>query len=298
MNLTPKNINIVQQNRRVDTEEKLVNYILTQLGDGLITVDVSRDQILFSIDETFDKFTRWAYDAQQHAVFIIETSSGVHDYILDDRILDIYDMNIIDTTTSYGSGGGINGSWQGMPLGQVIGAPLYVPYVSPDGSSSSLETGASGAPYGAGASGVAGGISSDRTDGGNDGNIEGILASWANAEMMQNIFAQSVAYNYNTQNHILRIFDEINGPIMIEAAMIYVPNPMYDMAYGHPWIKEYSLNLVKKRWGENIAKFSTTLVGGSTLNYDRIISEAQEALDKLDEDLLNKYSPAFGIFSA
>jgi len=112
------------------------------------------------------------------------------------------------------------------------------------------------------------------------------------------MFGQSISFDFNSQNHILRIFEPILTPIAIEASIIYVPNPEHDDAYGHAWIKAYSLNKTKLIWGQNVGKYSQSLVGGASVNYDRIIQEAQEQLQQLEEDLLEKYSAPLGIYSA
>ncbi len=289
----PKNINTSLRSRKIDSEEKLVKYIRTQLGEPLITVDVTDEQILNAIDDTFLKFTDWAYDAQQHQIFVIEMQSDIQDYILDDRVKAIYDMSIADTTTSYAAygGGGINlGGFGMVPIG-------YIPYIDPMGNASSLErNGSMGGP--GSATGVAGGVSGPNTGGGSAGDkLEAAWSNLANMQTYQNLFGKSVSFDYNNQNHVLRIFEQYSGPVAIEAALEYAPNPEYDLVYGHAWIKEYSLNLVKNVWGQNVGKYSSSLVGGSEINYDRLISESESALDRLHEELLEKYSEALGIFS-
>lgn len=287
----PANINIAQRSRKIDSEEKLVNYIKTQLGAPLITVDVTDNQILQCIDDTFAKFVDWAYDAQQHQVFVIETKENVQDYLLDDRVLEIYDISIADTTTSYANfaGGGISlGGFGQIPVN-------YIPYVNMEGQVSSLERG-SGGSYSA--TGVAGGVTGPTTGGGSRSDqFNQAYASLADAQTMQNLFGKSVSYDFNSQNHILRIFEQVQGPIAIEAVLEYIPNPDYDDAYGHAWIKEYSLNLVKRVWGQNVGKYSQSLVGGTEINFDRLITEAQTELDRLNEELIERYSEALGVYS-
>ena len=288
----PKNISISSQDRKVNSEAKLVKYIRTQLGEPLITCDVTDAQILNCIDDTFLKFTDWVFDAQQHMTFVIEMQAGIQDYILDDRIKAIYDMSIADTTTSYAAygGGGVNlGSFGQIPIG-------YIPFIDPMGNSSSLETSGGGGP--GSATGVAGGVAGPNTGAKDDkGGVETAWAAMANAQTYQNLFGKSVSFDFNNQNHILRIFANHSGPVMIEGALNYAPNPEHDDVYGHNWIKSYSLNLVKHVWGENVSKYSASLVGGSTINYDRILSESENELAKLDEQLIERYSEALGIFS-
>lgn len=287
----PANINIAQRTRKIDSEEKLVNYIKTQLGAPLITVDVTEEQILQCIDDSFDKFVDWAYDAQQHQIFLINTTENIQDYILDIRVREIYDISIADTTTSYAN------SSSGISLGGFGSVPVnYIPYVDMEGNTSSLE-GYGG--IGSSATGVAGGVTGPHAGGYSAGDQMNIAyASMVNSQIAQNIFGKSVSYDFNSQNHILRIFEQVSGNIAIEAALEYIPNPEYDDAYGHTWIKAYALNLAKRTWGQNVGKFDQSLIGGANINYQRLIDEAQMEIDRLNEELLEKYSEALGIFSA
>jgi len=294
MNNPPRNINLTQQNRKINSEDKLVDYIKTMLGDGLITVDVSDKQIRLAIDDTVRKWADWAYSGQQHMVFIINAKEEVNSYYLDERILAIYGISIADSTSSYGSGSGNGASLGGF--GQI--GVNYIPYVNMEGQVSSLERGGTGfGNYSA--TGVAGGVAGGPATNGNPlEQMEIAYVQLVQSQMMQSMFGESVSFDFNPSNHILRIFEPMSGPILIEGALEYIPNPDHDDAYGHTWIKEYALNKVKLIWGQNVGKYSQTLIGGASINYDRMISEAQEALDKLEEDLLNKYSEAMGVFSA
>jgi hypothetical protein len=294
MNNPPRNINLNQQNRKINTEEKLVDYIKTMLGDGLITVDVSDKQIKLAIDDTVRKWADWAYSGQQHMVFTIEAKDTVNSYYLDERILAIYGISIADSNTNYGSGSGGGTSLGGF--GQI--GVNYIPYVNMEGQVSSLERG--GAGFGNySATGVAGGVAGGPATSGNPmEQMEIAYVQLVQSQMLNSMFGESVSFDFNPSNHILRIFEPIAGPILIEGALEYIPNPDHDDAYAHSWVKEYALNKVKLIWGQNVGKFTQNLIGGASINYDRLISEAQEALDRLDEDLLNKYSEALGIFSS
>jgi hypothetical protein len=297
-----KNLNQRQRSRKIDSEDKLVQYIRTQLGDPLITVDVTDTQILNLIDDTFSKFSDWIYNGQQNQVFVINTLPGIQDYILDDRVQAISGVSFADGLEGGNSTGnsGMNGSMGGVPFGDLM-PPQYVPYVNAQGQMSSLASnGAFGCFNSYSATGVAGGVSGIHTgDTGDADSIESAYASMVNVQTLANMFSTNISYDFNSQNHILRIFDDqTGGAIAIEASLYYIPNPDYDSAYGHSWIKEYSLNLVKRQWGNNLGKYDSSLVGGASVNYQRLIDEGQAELDRLNEDLLEKWSEPLGIFSA
>lgn len=289
----PKNVNIDQNRRKINSEEKLMNYIKTMLGADLITVDVSDAQILLAIDDTFDKFSSWAVDGQQNMGFVIDLSPGVQDYYIDDRITSIQGLSIADSMSSSGSGGA------GISLGGFGQVPInYIPHVDMEGNVSSLESGMIGTGNYS-ATGVAGGVTGGPGTGTSPGEMMEIAyLQQMNAQVMQSVFSSTVAFDFNSSTHILRIFEQLSGSIMIEASIEYRPNPVFDDAYGHSWIKEYALNKVKFLWGSNTGKYTSSLIGGASINYDRMLSESSEALDRLDEDLMNKFSEPLGIFSA
>ena len=287
----PRILNDRQNRRKINSEEKLVNYIKTQLGHPLITVDVTEDQILQCVDDAFIKWGDWNWSGQQNMVFVIETFPGVGDYYLDERVKAIYGMSIADTTSGYSSGGGL-GIWGGIPMGGIL-PPMYVPAVAFNGETSSL---ARTGPNNGTATGVAGGVAGGPNTGGASNKLEAAWSSLANMQTWQNMFGKTVSFEFNESNHILRLFQEVKGPVAIEASLDYIPNPDHDDAYGHEWIKKYSLNLVKRLWGQNVGKYDSQLIGGANINYDRIISEAQQEIELLEERLMLE-SEAFGVFS-
>ena len=148
------------------------------------------------------------------------------------------------------------------------------------------------------ATGVAGGVAGGPNTGGssNSNPLESAWSNLANMQTWQNMFGKTISFEFNESNHILRLFQDVGGPVAIEASMDYIPDPDFDDAYGHQWLKKYALNLVKRVWGQNLGKYDSQLIGGANINYDRIISEAQQEIDQLEEQLLME-SESLGIFS-
>jgi len=290
---SPRVMNHKQDRRKINTEDRLVNYIKTQLGHPLITVDVTDEQVLQCIDDAFIKWGEWNWDGQQNMVFVIETFSGIQDYYLDERVKAIYGMSIADTTSGYSSGGN-TGMWGGLPMGEIM-PPMYMPAITMQGETSSLSI---SGPDNGSATGVAGGVAGGPNTGG-DSNSNPLESAWsnlANMQTWQNMFGKTISFEFNESNHILRLFQDVGGPVAIEASMDYIPDPDFDDAYGHQWLKKYALNLVKRVWGQNLGKYDSQLIGGANINYDRIISEAQQEIDQLEEQLLME-SESLGIWS-
>jgi len=285
----PANINPRQRSRKVDSEDKLVQYIRTMLGEPMISVDVSDDQILLNIDETIRKFSDFAYGGESRVAFVMDANESVQDYRMDPRVQAILSVSFGNSLGSgvWGNGGSVNlgPGWGTIGVG-------YVPHITMQGEVSSLQGGAGGS-CSSDISGVAGGIGRGTAM----DNMSQAYANIAQRDTLQAMFGLGVNFEYNSNTKILRVFETIAGPFMVEAAVEYQPNPDYDEVYAHPFVKAYAIALTRRLWSTITGKYDQSLVGGASINYDKMQQEAEAELEKLDEELLNKYSEALGIFS-
>ena len=69
-----------------------------------------------------------------------------------------------------------------------------------------------------------------------------------------------------------------------------------DFIFNHPWIKRMSTAKTKYIWGSNVGKYSGSIINGATINYDRIISEAQAEIEALTTELKDNYMEPLGIY--
>ncbi len=75
-----------------------------------------------------------------------------------------------------------------------------------------------------------------------------------------------------------------NEYIVIECYRKIDPTTFTDV-YNDMWLKRYATALVKYQWGENLSKFQgIALPGGVTLDASQMKSEAQEEIQKLEEE--------------
>ena len=61
------------------------------------------------------------------------------------------------------------------------------------------------------------------------------------------------------------------------------------MIFNESWVKDFAKAKSQLLWGQIVGKYSQSLVGGATINYDRLISEAQADIEKLMEELQEKW---------
>lgn len=97
-----------------------------------------------------------------------------------------------------------------------------------------------------------------------------------------------VNYDFNEQLNKLIIFAPEIGKYALKVMKSYNndTNVLNDK-----WFRNYCVALAKKQWGTNLMKYEgANLPGGATFNYNTILSEAKEEIDKLELDLEEKYS--------
>ena len=65
----------------------------------------------------------------------------------------------------------------------------------------------------------------------------------------------------------------------------------HESIYNDMWLKKYCTALIKRQWGESMKKFGNVqLPGGITLNGKETYDEAINEIDKLEDEMQEKYS--------
>lgn len=87
----------------------------------------------------------------------------------------------------------------------------------------------------------------------------------------------------------------VGAYLVIEAYEVVDPVTYTDV-WKDRWLIEYTTQHVKRQWGEQLKKYgSTPLPGGITFNGQQIYDEAVEAIKKMEDEMINSYSlPAVG----
>ena len=78
--------------------------------------------------------------------------------------------------------------------------------------------------------------------------------------------------------------------LLIEAYEVIDPDTFTDV-WGDRWLQNYTTALIKRQWGNNLTKFSgMVLPGGVQFNGERILSDAQAEIEKMEADMISSYS--------
>ena len=104
-------------------------------------------------------------------------------------------------------------------------------------------------------------------------------------------------FRFNRSNN--RIYLDINwGSILVAGEYVVVEcyramNPAEcGRVYGELWLKHYTTALLKKQWGQNLAKFGgMQLPGGITIDGQSIYAQGLKEQKDLEVDIMEKQSP-------
>jgi hypothetical protein len=232
---------------RLNTKQKLIDYVKSQLGAPSINIEVTDFQIGEIIDDTVQKFTEYAYGTLEGSVIV--QINGMGEYDMPDTMTNLVKLskgstsNITNFSANFGSG--------------------YVPNLW----SEQFFTGS-----------LTGDI------------IPGIVAISTTKAILDKFFADDIVFNFNHLNKKLQVLENYTGAAVLHYQYEYLANDNDDLVFNHEWVKNYTKAKVKELWGTTTGKYDQALVGGARINYDRLLSEAQQEIQTLNEELLTKWS--------
>jgi hypothetical protein len=114
-------------------------------------------------------------------------------------------------------------------------------------------------------------------------------------EMLSLIITGQTPFTYNKTTNRLNIIQDwaskihVNEYVAFECYRI-VDKDAYEKGFNDPWLKEYTTQLFKKQWGENLKKYGNyVLPGGLTVNGQQIYDEAVGEIARLEDKLRDVY---------
>lgn len=120
--------------------------------------------------------------------------------------------------------------------------------------------------------------------------IPSIISISSNQAVLEKYFGDDIYFNFNYLAKKLQVLENYTGVAALHYQYEYLANEENDYVYNHEWVKEYSKAKTKELWGTITGKYDQTLVGGARINYDRLLSEAEQEITRLNDELLNKWS--------
>lgn len=81
------------------------------------------------------------------------------------------------------------------------------------------------------------------------------------------------------------------GDYIVVKVFAKVDPDTYSNVWNDKWLKAYATALIKKQWGENIKKFEgVTMLGGVTMNGQVIYDDAMAEIEDLKQELHDRYT--------
>lgn len=104
---------------------------------------------------------------------------------------------------------------------------------------------------------------------------------------------QPIRYNRVAGNklYVDMDWDKLNNGeyLLVEAYSVVDPDT-YSKAWNDRWLQNYTAALIKVNWGSVLTKHTNVVMpGGVTLNGGQIYEDAKEWLEKLEEEMFEKY---------
>jgi hypothetical protein len=104
---------------------------------------------------------------------------------------------------------------------------------------------------------------------------------------------QPIRYNRHTNKmHIDMDWTKIDvGQFLLIEAYEVIDPDTYTNAWGDRWLQEYTTQKIKYQWGSNLTKFTgMVLPGGVQFNGEKILDDAEKAIEKLEQEMISSYS--------
>jgi hypothetical protein len=106
------------------------------------------------------------------------------------------------------------------------------------------------------------------------------------------------------QRHTHRLYIDWNwgaaatvGSVVIAECYATINPDVYTEIWNDRWMKEYATALIKRTWGNNMKKFDgIKLLGGVSLNGDKIYQEAADEIERLESEMETRYGSPLEFF--
>lgn len=122
-----------------------------------------------------------------------------------------------------------------------------------------------------------------------DGVLLAVIKISAVQSIIQKYFGNEIYYNFNANKKILQVFEDYTGPVLLHYHYEYLADAV-DYIYDKSWVKEWALAKTKFLWGTITGKYDQSLIGAGRINYGDMKSEAMQELDRLNEELLTRWT--------
>ena len=254
------------------TKATLKSYCLRSLGDGVIDINVSDDQVDDRLDEALQYFAQYHYD-------------GIERMYLKHKITQAeLDRGVTNSTTSVTDkvDSGISADWlEGKGFIPVPDTIVSVVKVFP-----LTDTGGGGSLFD-----VRYQLRLNDLYDFSSTSVMHYQMTMQHLDFLEHILVGETPIRFNQhQNRLYLDMDWENkitaGEYIIIECYRKLDPTTYTDIFDDIYLKRYATSLIKKQWGANLSKFSgVAMLGGVTMNGETIYTQAIEEQNKLEEQI-------------
>lgn len=242
------------------TLAELRAFILRKLGSPIHKIELTTEQIDDAIFEAVDRFTERHYDSSILGMYKLTLIQGQNTYTL---------PSSIKTVVNIFPGNNIFSAMSGMEDLLIPITPMpYQDYLWKLSDVSSIMT------------------------------YRMAVKQWEDAVSNQNLI-----FDFNYTMHKITLLGDMNKImenypnsnsfylLVYEAPDTDEENPgINEDIFNNRWLKNYSVALAKRQWATNLKKYNgVPLPGGGDLNHEGLMSDANEEIQRLEEQLEDEF---------
>ena len=249
------------------------SYCLRALGSGVIDINVSDDQADDRIDEALQYIAQYHYDGieRMYLKHLITSADVARARGNSDAIA----TDIVDTSVTATWSEGNN--WIPVP-NSVVSVTRVFPFTNTGGGGSMFDI-----RYQL--------RLNDLFDFSSTSVIQYEM-TMQNLDLLEHILVGEQPIRFNQHQNRLYIdadwendFTGGQDYIIVECYRKLDPTTYIDI-YDDIFLKRYATALIKQQWGANLSKFSgVAMLGGVTMNGETLYTQAQEEINKLEEQI-------------
>ncbi len=254
----------------ITTRSDFVTLIKRRLGEPVIQVNVADEQVEVMLDEVIEKFMEYHRDGSAEVFVAHQVSADEATALQLDIPSHITDITSIVSQGSTAVGSFATHSWQ-----------MMASMMNPMGSASLSMTSYVLLKQRLDLINATMGADGDRSD------YE--YAKYAGKLIPYFAIKEGDLIVYRAYQNVdprveTPIFDQQDPPVQTGTKYPFA------QAWNDTWLKDYAQAKLKMIWGQNLEKFGgIDLPGGVQLSGSRLIDEAQQEIDKLDEELISRH---------
>jgi len=256
----------------ITSRDALIDYSLRKLGAPVIDINVDRQQCEDRLDESLELFSEYHFDGAEKELFSYQVTQEDKDR----KYIDLNDLG--DPVGATGS------RIQGKDILSVVRIHQFGEFANINMFDVRYQMALM--DY----FGINRGLGFNSSMG-----LSRYDSTKRYINMIQDFFQPEKQIRFNKITNKLNLDadwdnDIIKDKYLLIEAYVAISSVQFSEIFNDIWLKKYVTAQIKKQWGSNLSKFEgIQMPGGVSLRGDAISSEANEEIQKLEEELRLTY---------